>query len=50
MNRQDFGFFHRLRMRWAEVDMRVLDCRDGLLYFSLYVIYKLKIQKNLASK
>ena len=43
MNRQDFRFFHRLRVRWAEVDTR-LDCHGGLLFFFVCNLQMLFIQ------
>src|SRR6476619_6621740 len=34
MNRQDFRFFHRLRVRWAEVDMqKIVFNAHYLMYF-----------------
>jgi YbgC/YbaW family acyl-CoA thioester hydrolase len=38
MNRQDFRFFHRLRVRWAEVDMqKIVFNAHYLMYFDTAV-------------
>ena len=38
MKRQDFRFFHRLRVRWAEVDMqKIVFNAHYLMYFDTAV-------------
>jgi len=38
MNRQDFRFFHRMRVRWAEVDMqKIVFNAHYLMYFDTAV-------------
>ena len=38
MNRKDFRFFHRLRVRWAEVDMqKIVFNAHYLMYFDTAV-------------